>query len=181
VLAQNKAGLVLVDMHAAHERIVYESMKQQFDQSDQAIASQTLLNPIALFASPLELETAEGHQPLLERLGFLISMLGAEQLAIRAVPAVLAQADPTTLVRDTLSELAQHGQTLQAESQRNEVLSSMACHAAVRANRQLSIPEMNALLRQMEQTERADQCNHGRPTWLQFSMADLDKLFMRGQ
>jgi DNA mismatch repair protein MutL len=181
VLAQNKAGLVLVDMHAAHERIVYESMKQQFDEQDQPLASQSVLNPVVLFASPLEMETAELHQPLLERLGFSLSVLGADQLAIRAVPAVLAQADPTTLVRDTLNELAQHGQTLQVEAQRNEVLSTMACHAAVRANRLLTVPEMNALLRQMERTARADQCNHGRPTWLQFSVADLDKLFMRGQ
>ena len=181
VLAQNKAGLVLVDMHAAHERIVYESMKQQFESDDQPIISQSLLNPMPLAASPLEMETFKQHEKVLERLGFVIEPLGDAQLAIRAVPALLHNGDASALVRDTLAELAEHGQALQAEAGRNELLSTMACHAAVRANRMLTIPEMNALLREMERTDRADQCNHGRPTWLQFSIADLDKLFMRGQ
>ncbi|MBU3725421.1 MAG: DNA mismatch repair endonuclease MutL [Burkholderiaceae bacterium] len=181
VLAQNKAGLVLVDMHAAHERIVYESMKQQFESNQQPIMSQRLLTAIPLAASPLEMETCMQYHAVLERLGFVIESLGESQLAIRAVPALLGDSDAASLVRDTLKELAEHGETLQAEAGRNELLSTMACHAAVRANRILSIPEMNALLREMERTDRADQCNHGRPTWLQFSIAELDKLFMRGQ
>ena len=181
VLAQNKAGLVLVDMHAAHERIVYESMKRQFESDNQLLFSQRLLAPIPLAASPLEMETCRKHQQVLERLGFVIEPLGEHQLAIRAVPTLLQGSDASALVRDTLAELAEHGEALQAEASRNELLSTMACHAAVRANRLLTIPEMNALLREMERTDRADQCNHGRPTWLQFSIADLDKLFMRGQ
>lgn len=181
VLAQNKAGLVLVDMHAAHERIVYESMKRQFESDGQPLFSQRLLAPIPLTASPLEMETCRQHQQVLERLGFMIEPLGESQLAIRAVPTLLQNGDASALVRDTLAELAEHGEALQAEASRNELLSTMACHAAVRANRTLTIPEMNALLREMERTDRADQCNHGRPTWLQFSIADLDKLFMRGQ
>lgn len=181
ILAQNKAGLVVVDMHAAHERIVYESLKQQFESPTQSIASQSLLSPIPLRASPLELETMQEHQATLDRLGFSLSLLGQEQIAIRAVPAVLSQSDAVALVRDTLAELAQHGQAIKAETERNELLATIACHAAVRANRTLTLPEMNALLRQMEQTDRADQCNHGRPTWRQFSIADFDRLFMRGQ
>lgn len=181
VLAQNKAGLVVVDMHAAHERIVYESMKQQFEMQAGPLPSQALLAPVALSATPLEMDTLKKHHETLQRLGFDLSALGSQQIAVRALPVLLSDGDPATLVRDTLAELAEHGQALEIESQRNELLSTMACHAAVRANRMLTIPEMNALLRQMERTERADQCNHGRPTWLQFSMADLDRLFMRGQ
>ncbi len=181
VLAQNKAGLVVVDMHAAHERIVYESMKRQFEEAAGPLPSQALLSSIALNASPLEMETLKKHHDTLERLGFDLNALGSQQVAIRALPVLLSDSDPATLVRDTLAELAEHGQALEIESQRNELLATMACHAAVRANRMLTIPEMNALLRQMERTQRADQCNHGRPTWLQFSMADLDRLFMRGQ
>jgi DNA mismatch repair protein MutL len=181
VLAQNKAGLVVVDMHAAHERIVYESMKRQFEQEAGPLPSQALLSPIALNASALEVETLKTHANTLQGLGFDLTALGSQQIAVRALPVMLSESDPATLVRDTLAELAEHGQALEIESQRNELLATMACHAAVRANRMLTIPEMNALLRQMERTERADQCNHGRPTWLQFSMADLDRLFMRGK
>ena len=181
ILAQNHLGLVLVDMHAAHERIVYEAFKRQFESSDQVIASQSLLAPLALHASPLEMETISQHRMVLTKLGFDIDALGDRQFAVRAVPAVLVQGDLTTLVRDTLADLAEHGAALGVEAQRNELLASMACHAAVRANRNLTIPEMNALLREMERTDRADQCNHGRPTWLQLSIADLDKLFLRGQ
>jgi DNA mismatch repair protein MutL len=181
VLAQNKAGLVVVDMHAAHERIVYESMKQQFEEAAGPLPSQALLSPIALNASALEMETLKTHANTLQRLGFDLTALGSQQIAVRALPVLLSDSDPATLVRDTLAELAEHGQALEIEGQRNELLATMACHAAVRANRMLSIPEMNALLRQMERTERADQCNHGRPTWRQFSMADLDRLFMRGK
>lgn len=180
ILAQNRHGLVMVDMHAAHERIVYESMKQQAD-TQGTMASQTLLNAIPLSVTTLELEMITLHDKALTQLGFQISPLGNQQIAIRAVPVLLSDADPAALVRDTLAELAKFGSVSAIEAQRNEILSTMACHAAVRANRQLTIPEMNALLREMERTDRADQCNHGRPTWVQFSMAELDRLFMRGQ
>ncbi len=180
ILAQNRHGLVLVDMHAAHERIVYESMKRQAD-TQGTMASQTLLSPIALSVSALELEMIAAHERTLEQLGFQISMLGDQQIAVRAVPIFLSDADPGALVRDTLAELSKFGSASVVETQRNEILATMACHAAVRANRQLTIPEMNALLREMERTDRADQCNHGRPTWVQFSIAELDRLFMRGQ
>lgn len=175
ILAQNKAGLVLVDMHAAHERVVYEALKHQTH------TSQSLLSPVSFQATPLELELLGQYSALIDALGFMLSPLGVSQIAIRGLPALLMQSNPITLVRDTLAELAQHGNTTDIERQRNEILSRMACHAAVRANRQLSIPEMNALLREMERTERADQCNHGRPTWISFPISDLDKLFMRGQ
>ncbi len=180
ILAQNRHGLVMVDMHAAHERIVYESMKQQADTQD-TMASQALLSPIPLSVTALELEMITAHDKTLAQLGFQFSLLGDQQIAIRAVPVLLSDADPTALVRDTLAELAKFGSVSAIEAQRNEILATMACHAAVRANRQLTIPEMNALLREMERTDRADQCNHGRPTWVQFSMAELDRLFMRGQ
>jgi DNA mismatch repair protein MutL len=179
ILAQNQQGLVLVDMHAAHERIVYERLKAQHDQG--ACAMQTLLTPMAMAASALEIETADQHQALLERLGFSLSSLSDNSLAIRGVPVMLAAGDAVRLVRDTLSELAQHGQAHNLEEARNQLLASMACHGAVRANRSLTLPEMNQLLRDMEATERADQCNHGRPTWVQLDLAMLDRLFMRGQ
>jgi DNA mismatch repair protein MutL len=179
ILAQNQQGLVLVDMHAAHERIVYERLKAQHDQG--ACAMQTLLTPMAMAASALEVETAEQHQALLERLGFSLSSLSDTSLAVRGVPVMLASGDAIRLVRDTLSELAQHGQAHNLEEARNQLLSTMACHGAVRANRSLTLPEMNQLLRDMESTERADQCNHGRPTWVQLDLAMLDRLFMRGQ
>lgn len=180
ILAQNRQGLIMVDMHAAHERIVYESMKQQADTQD-TMASQTLLTAIPLSVTALELETIATHEKILTQLGFQVSLLSDQQIAIRAIPILLSDADPTALLRDTLTELAKFGSASGIEIQRNEILATMACHAAVRANRQLTIPEMNALLREMERTDRADQCNHGRPTWVQFSMAELDRLFMRGQ
>jgi DNA mismatch repair protein MutL len=180
ILAQNRHGLILVDMHAAHERIVYETMKRQAD-TQGMMASQTLLSPIALSVSALELEMMAAHEDALLQLGFQLSPLGDQQIAIRAVPVLLSDADPTALVRDTLAELSRFGSASAIETQRNDILATMACHAAVRANRQLTIPEMNALLREMERTDRADQCNHGRPTWVQFSIAELDRLFLRGQ
>lgn len=180
ILAQNRQGLILVDMHAAHERIVYETMKRQAD-TQGMMASQTLLSPIALSVSALELEMIATHEAALAQLGFQLSLLSDQEVAIRAVPILLSDADPTALVRDTLAELSRFGSASVVEAQRNEILATMACHAAVRANRQLTIPEMNALLREMERTDRADQCNHGRPTWVQFSIAELDRLFMRGQ
>jgi DNA mismatch repair protein MutL len=127
------------------------------------------------------METCRSHVRTLQRLGFEVDALGETQLAIRALPVLLGDADPRSLLRDTLRELAEHGEAHHAEALRNELLSTMACHAAVRAHRTLTLAEMNALLRQMEETDRADQCNHGRPTWLQFSISDLDKLFMRGR
>lgn len=181
ILAQNQSGLVLVDMHAAHERIVYEAMKAEIAKGDQPIASQHLLAPVVLHASTLEMETCRSHVLTLQRLGFEVDALGETQLAIRALPVLLGDADPGSLLRDTLRELAEHGEAHHAEALRNELLSTIACHAAVRAHRTLTLAEMNALLRQMEETDRADQCNHGRPTWLQFSISDLDKLFMRGR
>ncbi len=181
ILAQNAQGLVMVDMHAAHERIVYEGLKRQLDAEHATIASQTLLAPVAIHASPLELETFYSHRATLERLGFWMDPLSTQQLAIRGVPAALMSSAAVPLVRDTLAELAEHGQSISIEEQRNALLARMACHAAVRANRILTVPEMNALLREMEKTDRADQCNHGRPTWIGFSIADLDKLFLRGQ
>lgn len=179
ILAQNHKGLVLVDMHAAHERIVYERLKAQHDQG--AMAMQSLLAPMAMAASPLEIETAQRHQGLLEQMGFSLSGLSETSLAIRGVPVMLASGDVARLVRDTLAELAQHGQASHLEEARNQLLATMACHGSVRANRALTIPEMNQLLRDMESTERADQCNHGRPTWVQLDLAMLDRLFMRGQ
>ena len=179
ILAQNHKGLVLVDMHAAHERIVYERLKAQHDQG--AMAMQALLAPMAMAASPLEIETAQRHPELLEQMGFSLSSLSENSLAIRGVPVMLASSDVVRLVRDTLGELAQHGQASHLEEARNQLLATMACHGSVRANRALTIPEMNQLLRDMESTARADQCNHGRPTWVQLDLAMLDRLFMRGQ
>jgi DNA mismatch repair protein MutL len=176
ILAQNQHGLVLVDMHAAHERIVYERMK-----ASHQCAMQSLLSPVSLQVEPLEWEASQQHEATLTRLGFWLTRLGPETLAIRGVPMDLAQSDPSALVRDTLRELAAHGVATQTEAALNQVLATMACHAAVRANRSLSLLEMNALLRDMEQTERSGQCNHGRPTWVQVDLAALDRLFLRGQ
>lgn len=176
ILAQNAKGLVLVDMHAAHERIVYERLKAMPSGS-----MQQLLEPMALQASPLELETVQTQQTLLQELGFSISMLSDQSMAVRGLPVLLAQAQVEPLVRQTLAELAQHGLSSLMEEKRNALLATMACHGSVRANRRLSIPEMNALLRDMERTERADQCNHGRPTWVQLDLQTLDRFFLRGQ
>ncbi|MEY3572884.1 MAG: mismatch repair MutL family protein [Pseudomonadota bacterium] len=176
ILAQNQHGLVLVDMHAAHERIVYERMK-----ASRQCAMQSLLSPVSVQVEPQEWEASQQHEATLTRLGFWLTRLGPETLAIRGVPMDLSQSDPSALVRDTLRELAAHGVATQTEEALNQVLATMACHAAVRANRTLSLLEMNALLRDMEQTERSGQCNHGRPTWVQVDLASLDRLFLRGQ
>ena len=179
VLAQNSAGLVLVDMHAAHERIVYEGLKEALDAA--TLPSQPLLVPIAMTATAEEVEQAEQGSEALQQLGFDVAASGPRGLVIRAVPAMLADLDAQGLLRSILAEMREFGASRVLLERRNELLSTMACHAAVRANRSLTVPEMNALLRQMEQTERAGSCNHGRPTWVQFGMADLDRLFMRGR
>ena len=179
VLAQNSAGLVLVDMHAAHERILYEKMKTALDR--QQIATQALLIPAVFSADALDVAAAEEFSDVLGAMGFSVAPMGPKQLVVRSVPALLQAADPAVLVRNLLSELREHGASQLMTARRNDLLATMACHGAVRANRQLSVPEMNALLRQMEETERADQCNHGRPTWTQLTMQELDTLFMRGR
>ena len=180
ILAQNADGLVLVDMHAAHERIVYERLKAA--QADaEGIRSQPLLIPLGLAVSQREADLAEREQALLAGMGIEVDRAGPESLLIRAVPALLPVNAAEALLRDVLSDLVTHGQTRRVEEQRNELLATMACHGAVRANRQLSLTEMNALLRDMEATERSGQCNHGRPTWTRLSLADLDKLFLRGR
>ncbi|MCE2991105.1 MAG: DNA mismatch repair endonuclease MutL [Nitrosomonadaceae bacterium] len=179
ILAQTQRGLVLVDMHAAHERILYERFKRELDTGE--AASQPLLAPIAFAISARERALLDENRTLLAALGFDLGALGENEVAIRAVPAMLDRREPVDLLREMLESLGEHGASHALEQRRDEVLSTMACHAAVRANRQLSIAEMNALLRQMESTERSGQCNHGRPTWHEFTIQDLDRLFMRGR
>lgn len=183
VLAQNKEGLVVVDMHAAHERIMYEKLKNALD--NQTVQMQPLLLPVSFNADKLEVATVHealaSNHATLQQLGFDIAILSPTTLAVRAVPTMLQDADAVTLARDVLRDLREYGASRVLTERRNELLGTMACHAAVRANRSLTIPEMNALLRDMEATERSGQCNHGRPTWFQVSMTDLDKMFMRGK
>ena len=187
ILAENAQGLVVVDMHAAHERIVYERLKQQLGSAStaegllQGLSSQALLIPVSFAATPTEVATAESHADTLHLLGLEIALLSPKTLAVRAVPSVLAQGNAVELARSVLAELSQHAASTVVQRTHNELLATMACHGAVRANRKLSLEEMNALLRDMEVTDRSDQCNHGRPTWRQFSLRDLDTLFMRGR
>ena len=179
ILAENRQGLVIVDMHAAHERIVYERLKLQMDSNQ--IASQPLLIPATFAATPQEIATAEACAATLNALGLEITPLSPKTLAVRAVPTSLAQGDAVELARSVLAELALHDASTVIQRAQNELLGTMACHGAVRANRKLTLDEMNALLRQMEETERSDQCNHGRPTWRQLTVRELDALFMRGR
>lgn len=179
ILAQSRQGLIMVDMHAAHERITYERMKRALSQQD--IKSQPLLVPVSLAVSQKEAALAETHGEGLQQLGLIVERIGPETLAVRQVPALLRGADTEQLLRDVLADLIEHGQSDRIEAVTHELLGTMACHGSVRANRQLTIPEMNALLRDMEATERSGQCNHGRPTWTLMTMTELDKLFLRGR
>lgn len=179
VIAQNQQGMIIVDTHAAHERVTYEKLKTAYEQ--QGIQAQPLLVPAGIAVSEKEADTAEQHAEAFAQLGFELTRNAPESLLIRQIPVLLGNGDAETLVRDVLADLIAHGSSERIKEAVNEVLSTMACHGSVRANRQLSLPEMNALLREMEATERSGQCNHGRPTWTQLTVDQLDKLFMRGQ
>ena len=178
ILSQSADGMVLVDMHAAHERIVYESMKKLLAGQT---AQQQLLIPETLQVTPAQADVAESHAREFEALGFALERRAPDRLALRSIPSLLVGRDPAGIVRDVLSDLLEQGQSRRVEESINHLLATMACHAAVRARRNLSLPEMNALLREMEGTDRADQCNHGRPTWIRLSLGDLDRLFLRGR
>ena len=179
VLSQNRHGLVLTDMHAAHERITYERLKQRFDEG--GIKGQRLLVPLDVAVSEAEADLAEARSEELAELGLVVDRSGPERLILREVPALLAGSDGGRLLRDVLADFASLGSSQRVAAERNEILSTMACHGSVRANRALTVPEMNALLRDMERTERSGHCNHGRPTWVQLDMGALDRLFLRGR
>jgi DNA mismatch repair protein MutL len=179
ILAENSHGLIIIDMHAAHERITYERMKNAFD--EQGLVAQPLLVPENLAVSQREADAVDAHQAVFSKLGFAVERAGSESIIVREMPAILRGSEVERLLRDVLSDLLQHGSSERIKNHINEILSTMACHGSVRANRKLTIPEMNALLRDMEITERSGQCNHGRPTWSQLTVEELDKLFLRGR
>ncbi len=179
ILAENARGLILVDMHAAHERITYERLKTARDQ--EGIRSQPLLVPQSVAVSQREVQVAGEYGELFARLGLAVDVAGEESLVIRQIPVSLRDSDVEQLLRDVLADLIEFGSSERIEAHMDEILSTMACHGSVRANRRLTIPEMNALLRDMEETERSGQCNHGRPTWTQLGLDELDKLFLRGR
>ena len=179
ILAENRDGLVVVDMHAAHERITYERLKAARDAG--GVRAQPLLVPQVVAVSQREADCVEQHAPALAELGLELQRAGEEAVMVRQIPVLLAGADIAALVRDVLADLLEYGSSARIEAHADEILAGMACHGSVRANRQLSITEMNALLRDMERTERSGQCNHGRPTWAVQSLAELDRLFLRGR
>jgi DNA mismatch repair protein MutL len=179
ILAENAEGLVLVDMHAAHERITYERLKNA--DGGEGIRAQPLLVPVALALAEREADLCEQHADALAALGFEVRRTGPQAVSVRAVPALLADLDPRALLPDVLADLREHGASRIVEQARNDLFASLACRTSVRANRRLTVPEMNALLRDMESTERSGQCNHGRPTWVQLGKAELDRLFLRGR
>lgn len=179
ILAENAHGLVLVDMHAAHERIVYERMK--LSHRDGGIRSQPLLVPLTIRMSRREVAVVEQHHALFDAIGLEVACLSDDTVAVRAVPNLLCESDVDTLVRDVVADLGANGDSSRVEERIDEILATMACHGSVRANRRLTLPEMDALLRDMERTERSGQCNHGRPTWVQIDMQTLDRLFLRGR
>ncbi len=179
LLAQNQQGLILVDIHAAHERILYEQLKSRMDQEQLQV--QALLVPVTFRAEPKWMALLEEHEQLLSQWGFHLTPMGPQTIGIRSLPALLHQADPVALVQEVLGELDRFGTSRVAQERRDECLATMACHGAIRAHQTLTLTEMNALLRQMEAIERADQCNHGRPTWHQMSLAELDRMFLRGR
>ena len=179
LLFESHEQFFIIDMHAAHERITYERLKTAYD--TQAVAAQPLLVPVGIAVSEREADAADDNTDLFARLGFTVERAGPESLLVREIPALLAAADVPQLLRDVLADLREHGSSSRIAQTRDELLATMACHGSVRANRVLTLPEMNALLRDMEVTERSGQCNHGRPTWTQLSMQDLDRLFLRGR
>src|SRR5258706_6482972 len=179
ILAQNEAGLVLVDMHAAHERIVMERLKRALDTGD--MARQRLLVPAVFSAEARDVATAEENRAALERVGLEIAVSGPNELTVRSAPVLLASGDVVSLARSLLKEIRDYGASQMLAGRQNELLATMACHAAVRAHRTLTAARMNSLLRELDETERSGSCNHGRPTWYQLTMADLDKLFLRGR
>lgn len=183
ILSEAKDGLILVDMHAAHERITYERLKASYQAAAEGggLKSQPLLVPLSMAVSRKETDCADQHQELFQQLGVELQVLGPETLVVRQLPVMLMESDVESLIRDMLSDLLQYGNSDRIQAHINEIFATMACHGSVRANRKLTLPEMNALLRDMERTERSGQCNHGRPTWTRLSMNELDKLFLRGQ
>ena len=179
MLAENADGLVVVDMHAAHERILYERLKRL--QAENALKTQTLLVPVTLTVGPRERQLIEEHGALFAQSGLEVAILGPETLAVRQVPALLADTDIAGMVRDMLADLAVYETSDRLEDANQALLASLACHGAIRANRPLNLLEMNALLRDMERTDRGGQCNHGRPTWTRLTLDELDRLFRRGR